>query len=84
MAKPEMMMPSYEIKYDTTDEQKAKDKAIQDCKDWLGEENFAKLIKAFERDIASVPSPRQEIKLGLMMIGIQGYPAEVLIDTYYK
>jgi hypothetical protein len=79
-----MMMPSYEIKYDTTDEQQAKDKAIQDCKDWLGKENFAKLIEAFERDIASVPSPRQEIRVGLMMIGIQGYPAEVLIDTYYK
>lgn len=77
-------MPSYTIKYDFTDEQQAKDKAIQDCKDWLGEENFAKLIEAFKKDIASVPSPRQEIKVGLMMIGIQGYPAEVLIDTYYK
>lgn len=77
-------MSSYEIKYDTSDVSAAQAKAIKDCKDWLGEENFAKLIKAFERDIASVPSPRQEIRVGLMMIGIQGYPAEVLIDTYYK
>ena len=78
-------MPSYTIKYDTTDEQQAKDKAIQDCKDWLGKENFAKLIEAFKQDIASAePSSKQAVKVGLMMIGIQGYPAEVLINTYYK
>jgi len=78
-------MPSYEIKYDTTDEQKAKDKAIQDCKDWLGEKRFAILIEAFKQDIASEePSSKQAVKVGLMMIGIQGYPAEVLVDTYFK
>ena len=78
-------MPSYTIKYDTADEQQAKDKAIQDCKDWLGEKRFAILIKAFEQDISSTnPSSKQAVKVGLMMIGIQGYPAEVLVDTYFK
>jgi hypothetical protein len=79
-----MMMPSYEIKYDTTDEQKAKDKAIQDCKDWLGSKGFAALLKEFERDNAGGASPRREIEVALMMIGIQGYPAQVMIDTYSK
>jgi hypothetical protein len=79
-----MMMPSYTIKYDTTDEQKAKDKAIQDCKDWLGDKGFNALLKEFERDNAGGASPKREIEVALMMIGIQGYPAQVMIDTYSK
>ena len=78
-------MSSYEIKYDTSNVSEAQAKAIQDCKDWLGEKRFAILIEAFKQDIASTePSSKQAVKVGLTMIGIQGYPAEVLVDTYFK
>ena len=77
-------MSSYEIKYDTSDVSAAQAKAIKDCKDWLGAKGFDALMKEFERDNTGGASPKRELEVALMMIGIQGYPAQVLIELYSK
>jgi len=77
-------MPSYEIKYDTSNVSEAQAKAVQDCKDWLGSKGFDALMKEFERVNGGGASPKREIEVALMMIGIQGYPAQVLVEFYSK
>jgi len=77
-------MPSYTIKYDTSNVSESQAKAIKDCKDWLGAKGFDALMKEFERDNAGGASPKREIEVALMMIGIQGYPAQVLVELYSK
>ena len=73
---------SYEIEYDTTDVAKAEAKAIKDCKQWLGVKQFNKVTKILKEDKGR--APRSIIRAGLSFQGIQGYPAEVMIDKYWS
>jgi len=71
----------YEVKYDLQDRQTAEDKAIADCKQWLGEKQFAKVVQLLKADNGQ--STRQLVLFALSMLGIQGYPAEVMADRYW-
>jgi len=71
----------YEVKYDTQDRQTAEDKAIADCKQWLGKKQFNKVVQLLKGDKGQ--SPRQLVLFALSMQGIQGYPAEVMADRYW-
>ena len=69
---------SYEIDYtDKTPEQ-----AIKDCKQWLGTKSFNKVVKILQEDCGKTSRPM--VRLGLAMQGIQGYPAEAMIDEYWS
>jgi len=60
----------------------AAEKALQDCMDWLGDDYnriMGLLVGALQEGTA-----KQALQMGLMMQGIQGYPAIVMIDTAEK
>jgi hypothetical protein len=78
----EEVLMGYEIKYDTTDRSKAEAKALKDIKQWLGTKQFNKVAKILANDHGR--ATRFMIILGLSMQGIQGYPAEVMADTYWS
>ena len=68
----------YEINYaDKTQEQ-----AIKDCKQWLGAKQFSNVVKILQADCGN--TPRRLVRFGLMMQGIQGYPAEAMINEYWN
>ena len=68
----------YEINYaDKTQEQ-----AIKDCKQWLGTKQFNKIVKILQADCGN--TPRRLVQFGLMIQGIQGYPAEAMINEYWN
>jgi hypothetical protein len=68
----------YEINYvDKTPED-----AIKDCKKWLGTKQFNFVVKALKNDNGT--SSRQLIKFCLSIQGIQGYPADAMIDKYWN
>ena len=71
---------SYEIEYSDLASPETIQKALDDCKDWLGKARFKKVCGALAEDRGR--SNPGSIRMGLMMVGIQGYPAKVLIDTY--
>jgi hypothetical protein len=71
----------YEISYDTTDA-KAEDKALKDIKDFWGAKHFKKVTKALADDHGR--SSKQMIFIGLSICGgIEGYPAQVLVNKYW-
>ena len=68
----------YEIDYAN----KSPEQAIKDCKQWLGTKQFNKVAKILQQDCGN--TPRQLVRFGLMMQGIQGYPAEAMINKYWN
>ena len=68
----------YEIKYDTKDQTKA----IKDCKEWLGTKRFNQVVNIIKSDNGR--TSRGLIVIGLAMQGIQGFPAQAMIDKYWS
>jgi hypothetical protein len=60
------------------DEAEKEDKAIEDCRVWLGKKQFRKVMKILIQGAREGVS-EQILSFGLMMQGIQGYSAGVLI-----
>jgi len=73
---------SYEIEYSDLVSPETIQKALDDCKNWLGKDQYKKVCKILQADNGQ--TPRHLVRLGLMMQGIQGYPAEAMIDTYWS
>ena len=73
---------SYEIHYSDCKSPETIQKALDDCKRWLGAKQYKKVCKILEADNGQ--TPRNLVRVGLMMQGIEGYPAEVMIDTYWN
>ena len=72
---------SYEIEYADIESAETKQKALSDIKDYWGAKHFKKVTKVLAEDHGR--SSRQMINISLMMCGVQGYPAKVLLDTYW-
>ena len=73
---------SYEIKYSNIKSPDTIKKALSDCKDWLGKARYKKVCDILKADHGQTPP--NLIRIGLMMQGIQGYPAQAMIDTYWS
>ena len=73
---------SYEIKYDTSLAETAEAKAIADCKEWLGSKRFNKVVKLLKDDKGR--TSRRMVVFALSFQGIQGYPAEVMVNKYWN
>jgi len=71
----------HEVKYDLNDTATAEAKALADCKSWLGTRQFNKVVRLLKADKGS--SSRNMVRLGLMMQGIHGYPAEVMAVRFW-
>ena len=72
----------YTIEYDDVTSCDTKQKALDDCRKWLGRRQFNKVVQLLKED--QQQSSRYMVTVGLSFQGIEGYPAEVLIDTYWK
>ena len=72
---------SYEIAYADIESAETKQKALSDIKDYWGTKHFKKVTKVLAEDHGR--SSRQMIIISLGMCGVQGYPARVLLDTYW-
>jgi hypothetical protein len=72
----------YETEYDTTDVSAAQAKAIKDCKEWLGTKQFNKVVKILKEDEGR--TSKQLVLFGLSLQGIQGYPANVMVELYHS
>lgn len=73
---------SYEIEYSDTTSPATVQKALDDCKKWLGKAQFKKVCEILQADHGQ--TPRDVVRFGLMLQGIQGYPAEVMINEYWS
>jgi len=73
---------SYEITYSDLESPETIQKALDDCKQWLGNAQFKKVCKILKGDAGQ--SPEHIVRLGLAMQGIQGYPAKAMMDTFWK
>ncbi len=71
----------YEITYKTTDPL-AESNALMDCRKWLGNRQYHKVIDILKGDNGR--TPRSLVIFGLSMQGIQGYPAQVMVDKYWS
>lgn len=73
---------SYEIEYSDLESPETIQKALDDCKEWLGADLYKKISMILIQDKGQ--TSRNMIRMGLMMQGIEGYPAKVMIDTYWN
>ena len=72
---------SYEIAYADIWSAETEQKALSDIKDYWGAKHYKKVTEALAEDHGR--SSRRMINISLMMCGVQGYPADVLLDTYW-
>ena len=73
---------SYEIEYSDLESPQTIQKAVDDCKQWLGKSEFSRVCAILMAD--NEQSSANMVRIGLMMQGIQGYPAKAMMDTYWK
>lgn len=60
-----------------------REKALADCKDWLGEGRFKDVMKLLEFELTRVApdaARREYLETVLSLGGISGYPARAMID----
>ncbi len=69
----------YTVDYSQYPEWQAKVEALKDAQDWLGKARFRKVVKFLKDDYSS---PKRVLYLALAMLGIQGYPAQAMIEVY--
>lgn len=75
-------MSSYTIDYsDIPDGDQKMYRAIQDCKAYLGTRRFKKLVYILQGDKGQ--TPKHLVRIGLSFQGIQGYPAEAMMDKFW-
>jgi len=71
----------YTIQYSDLASQETAKKALADCKQWLGSAQFKNVCAILMADNGRTSASL--VRFGLMMQGIEGYPATVLMDTYW-
>lgn len=72
---------SYEIEYNDLESPQTIQKALDDCEQWLGSVQFKKVCEILQADNGRTSASL--VRFGLMMLGIQGYPAKAMMDTYW-
>ena len=72
----------YTVKYDLTDTESAEAQAIADCKRWLGDRQFNNVVEALRADAGQCS--KECVLFELMLMGIDGYPAQVMTDKYWN
>jgi hypothetical protein len=73
---------SYNIEYDLSLPEQAQAQAIADCKDWLGSKKFKKVVNLLKEDKGR--TSRNIVIFALSFQGIQGYPAEAMVNKYWN
>lgn len=69
----------YTVDYSQYPEWQAKIEAMKDTQDWLGKVKFRKVVKLLKQDNES---SLRMLYFALALVGVQGYPAQVMIDLY--
>ena len=73
---------SYNIEYDLSLPEQAQAQAIADCKDWLGSKKFKQVVSLLKGDKGR--TSRNLVIFALSFQGIQGYPAEAMVNKYWN
>lgn len=68
---------SFEIRYEG-DTAAKEAKALADCKDWLGEAQYKRVLRVLQQGAAE-GVPKGMLVHALALQGIQGYPAWVMV-----
>ena len=71
----------YEREYTGTEADKLS-RALKDCREWLGKATFNKVAKALQQDRGR--TSMNFLLIQFAMMGIQGYPAYAMINTYWS
>ena len=69
----------YTVDYSHYPEWQAKIEAMKDTQDWLGKPKFRRVVKLLKNDTST---PTHIIYFVLGMLGIEGYPAQVMFELY--
>jgi hypothetical protein len=69
----------YTVDYTHYPEWQAKIEAMKDTQDWLGKARFRKVVKLLKGDNQS---SLRMLYFALALVGVQGYPAQVMIELY--
>lgn len=75
-------MASYTVQYSDTASEKTENEAVKDVKNYLGTKQFNRIVKLLGG--AEGILSRNLARFSLMMCGVQGYPAEVMIKRYWQ
>lgn len=73
---------SYEIDYGNMDHEQAIKRALHDCREWLGTTQYNQMVEVLRADKGQ--TPRKLVFFGLTMLGIQGFPAQVMVDQFWS
>lgn len=71
----------YTVQYSDLASQETVNKALADCKKWLGNAQFKNVCKILQADNGRTSASL--VRFGLSLQGIEGYPATALMDTYW-
>ena len=69
----------YEIDYGGLTQEEKEEKAISDMVEYVGQEHFDKIVKAFQE---AGPMTQMQVDFYLSFAGIQGYPAIAFAKRY--
>ncbi len=72
-------MSHYEIDYSELVGQDKINKALKDSREWLGDKNYHIVVSILK---TAGKANHNLLRLGLAMRGIQGYPADAMIDHF--
>ncbi len=76
-------MASFTVDYNVHPEgEKRIAAALKDCKAWLGTKDYRRIIRILTQDRGR--TSRNLIMIGLAMQGVQGYPAEVMVQEFWS
>jgi len=72
---------AHTIEYINTETPETVQKALNDCQAYLGSA-YDEVCKLLADDNQTATA--HQVRISLMMLGIQGYPATALMDTFWK
>lgn len=73
----------HDIRYNDDDTKVNEAKAIQDMRDWFGNDKFEELVVNVKLDVEEGRIKNADyIRIAISMGGVEGYPVDVFIATY--
>lgn len=72
----------YEVDYSNLTGQAKREKALADCKYYLGEDRYRKTMILIDQELQSGETTIEQMIAALALyLGIQGYPAQAMVES---
>jgi hypothetical protein len=72
----------YNVDYSGMPEDEQVKKALKDIKEFWGTTHYKKCVKALQEDAGR--TSRRVLIMGMSFSGVEGFPAEAFVDTYWN